>query len=164
MTMSAYANRTRVEQLDHVRSVLDPCFASKYQHLDYAIDVAVRYEWNLKLVSDWKDATGCFSTRTIETPSIYSDVDLAVFMHEGGHVETPVAWADRESMESELAAWRWAMKTLGRRWNTVIQHTMVDCLRTYQSWRVKTYQDLLTMEAVFAEGHELTRHIVRMIR
>jgi hypothetical protein len=94
-------------------------------------------------VSDWQRATACLRTRTIETPPIYGDLELAAFAHEGGHIEAPMA--DRTNIDDELLAWRWAMKSLSFRWNAPMQREMEACLRTYHPRRIKTYQDLQLM-------------------
>ena len=59
--------------------MLNPGGTITYAHLDRAVDLAVRYELNLALVSDWRRAAACSATRTIETPPIYDDAELALF-------------------------------------------------------------------------------------
>jgi hypothetical protein len=159
---SPYADRTDREQRQHVLSVLDPRRTITYKHLDRAVGLAVHHEWNLEGISDRELATAYLETRTIKTTPIYGDVELAIFCHEGGHLEAPVA--DRTSMESEFAAWRWAMNAIGHRWNGAMAREMEACLKSYHPLRVKTYPDLLAMQGVIAEGHEFAKHTVRIIR
>jgi hypothetical protein len=149
---SPYADRTRAEQRQHVLSVLDPRRDIRYEHLMRAVDLAVQHEWNLEREPERHKATAHFATRTIRTPPIHGDLELAVFVHEGGHLESPMG--DRDRIDNELLAWRWGMKALGFRWSPAMQREMEACLRTYQPLRIKTYQDLQLMEAVFAEGAE----------
>ena len=95
-----------MEQRRHALSVLNPGGTITYAHLDRAVDLAVRYELNLALVSDWRRAAACSATRTIETPPIYDDAELALFAHELGHLENPVSRADRASLEGATACER----------------------------------------------------------
>ena len=55
---------------------------------------------------DWRRAAACSATRTIETPPIYDDAELALFEHELGHLENPVGRADRASLEGATACER----------------------------------------------------------
>jgi hypothetical protein len=161
MGSAPYADRTRAEQLQHVLSVLDPRRDIRYEHLKRAVDLAVQHEWNLELEPERHKATAHFATRTIKTPPIYGDLELAVFVHEGGHLESPMG-GDRDRIDNELLAWRWGMRALAFRWNIAMQREMEACLKTYQPLRIKTYQDLKLMEAVIAEGAEQARHVVHL--
>ena len=60
--MSRYANRTPSGKRRHALSVLNPGGTITYAHLDRAVDLAVRYELNLALVSDRRRAAACSAT------------------------------------------------------------------------------------------------------
>jgi len=153
------------ERRRQVERVLNPRGDIRYAGLKFAVDMAVRYEWNIEPVASGKQRASQKS-RTVWTPPICGEAELAVFAHEGGHVQDPDSdgrrfvavqgkdgerWA--ESLEAELAAWQWAMARLARTWwGKIAQITMERCLSTYQRGNVKTAAQLTIFESVLKEG------------
>jgi hypothetical protein len=158
-----------------IEAVLNPDRSIKYNGLDVAVDLATRYRWNVE-PTDHAHTRACHTTRTISTPPIYGDAELACFVHEGGHVEDTdnatrvgrlirsdgILWS--ESLESEFFAWRFALKTLGFRWNATMQSSLEKHLRTYHGvGLVLSHGDLMALNAVIADGAEQARGVVRIL-
>jgi hypothetical protein len=161
--------------------MLNPGGRNRYWGIEFAVGLALKHGWSVSAIARYDAARAVWHTRTIYTAPIVGDVELAVYCHEAGHLEDvarehhygPTAHVYRhdaiagvvtvDSLEGELAAWRWALKTLGRRWTADMQREMEFCLRSYQQY-CKTYGLLQKLEAVVAEGVEQARHVVRISR
>lgn len=160
-----------------IEDILNPRRASAYQFTDWAVDLALRNHWNCA-AADHVYTRASIRGRVIYTPPVMGDEELALFLHEGGHLQDPdhgrhdddvVVMAGGlvhvHSLQAEFFAWRWAMQTLAHRWNTRMQQHLETCLRSYQGIGLfaRGYADLQAMNAVIAEGAELARHVVRIL-
>jgi hypothetical protein len=155
--------------------VLNPGGSITYPHLDRAVSLAMTYGWQVEpaLVHRVRPVAASQRTRTIYTTPIVGDSELALFVHEGGHIEDSVANGRRHqaphasdvgyliSVDAEIAAWRWAMPVIGWRWNKTMQATMETALRSYARY-LETADERRAMDAVIADGFELSRHIIRV--
>lgn len=163
----ATAWRRRRDVLD----VLDPARSIQYAHLDRAVGLAIIHGWNVKPCRPGY-VRASYSERTIWTTPIAGDTELAAFAHEGGHVEDvtdrPGVVIERDGIrwvcdfESELNAWRFALRVLGYRWNDTMNRFMSDCLWSYRPGYVGTWENRRAMDALIAEGAELAKHYVRI--
>jgi hypothetical protein len=101
--------------------------------------------------------------RTIVVPPIVDDDSLAVFAHEGGHLEDPDGHLERTPCEvtiaSEVFAWTFAMRSLGRRWTPACQACMKSALRTYLPGNVTAYHvgEIRLLDELIAVGAERVR-------
>ena len=159
-------------------AVLNPGGAITYPHLDYAVDLAVQYGWNIEPVTAGDGgARANRITRTIWTPPIECDESLALFAHEGGHVQDrldterrysphPVGQHCRVSIAGEVEAWGFAMRHLGRRWNQAMHQHMVKCLWSYGQgghYFVDSATERVLFDDVIAASREQARGVVRLL-
>lgn len=156
-----------------IKAVLDPQNAINYCHIERAIDLAIEADVTVKATTPG-NASANEAMKTVWTPPILGDTEFAAYVHELGHIARAVDDANafvvededgqtwRSSLNGECAAWEWAVKALGFRWNTPMQREMERCLRSYQPSVVKTIADLQALERTLADGEEAARHIVRI--
>jgi hypothetical protein len=167
-TVASQTRRRRELQI-----VLNPSGAITYPHLGRAVDLALYYWWTVAPADEHQVGIKGYShqaTRTIYTMPIRGDAELALFVHEGGHLEDQDADNRRHShrdgarmisIEAEVVAWRFAMRRLGWRWNRTMQDSMVVCLQTYGTY-IETPDERHAVEALIADGHDQARHVVRI--
>lgn len=159
-----------------VERVLNPR-GSRYRHVDRAVNLAMRYGWTV-MPGRLERACANHQTRTIHVPPVDNDVALAVFAHEGGHLEDSGIYEEQDTVRyladdglthvvvfaAEVFAWTFAIDVLGFRWNKTMQAEMERCLWSYRSnWRhVQTPENRVAMEALVAGGREKAAGVVRM--
>jgi hypothetical protein len=150
-----------------LEAMLSPPGCVKHPHLDRAVYLALKHEWTIRVRNISNAIAPNFEANqhrhTIWTSPIHGDVELALFCHEGGHVEDPNPYPQAISIEGELRAWGWAQEQLGRRWSRAMENAMEECLATYRP-NIAFMHELERYHAVIKEGRERARQIVRLIR
>lgn len=152
--------------------MLEPLARERGWQSEYAVRNALMFNWEVvRDTAERRRANG--ETRTIWTPAIVSDEDLAAFMHEGGHVEDQAPMDGRVvvydasdglrlrvNIPREVAAWRFALTRLRARWNAAMHEELKASVHSYAvDWRSlirsmdrASIRDLLADSAELASG------------
>lgn len=152
-----------------LQQVLDPHMA-RFRHLDFAVDQAIRYGWNVERAVDDNDIRANRATRTIYMTPVVSDNDVAMLFHEGGHLEDREvrrwihAAGRRVSITGEIEAWRFAMRTLGWRWTLPMHDGLTQSLWSYRKdGYIQEPSERVAFDDLIEASRELARHVVHVL-
>lgn len=167
---TADVKRARMQYERRVRRVLTPPWGVEYKHLAFAVNLVVKHgiEAYIALTPESAYALPLKRPQEIYVPWCASDVNLAAITHEIGHcVDEPNEHHredGRPTLESEVTAWRFAIRTLGRlRWSEECQSFMKNCLRGYcRSHVTDANRDAQLLQAVVDEGRQALSRTVRI--
>jgi hypothetical protein len=142
--------------------------------VEFAVDLALRFSCHVEPVEPGDDGVRASqTTKTIWMEPITDDASLAMLAHEIGHCEDPVA--ERPSlpmgrhslvaMHGEIAAWAFAMRVLGRRWNHAMHTTLVRCLWAYREHGpfIQSQDEREAMDLLVDASAEQARGRVRLL-